>query len=213
MNLCRPKQVPHALGRSLNFVQSLQSNAKYHVTDGGQKILSGNRRAGSAVLPPVKIRSSATPNYPLDGNNPSTGGTTRSPDMLDMDDGIQEARLSTYHYVAFFVVMCGGLLFVALLLYFTGDIAFQRAIFKAVKRLLKTVALRQLITILSAIVFIKYGLEPAIKLVRAVTKAQGPWEKSPEYYILKEVGSETGASVVLAIFGFMVLLSANIGWS
>jgi MscS family membrane protein len=108
--------------------------------------------------------------------------------MLDEGDAIQEeARLSTYHYVAFLVIMSGGLLFVALLLYFTGDIAFQRAFFKAVKRLLKTVALRQLVTILSAIAFVKYGLEPAIKAVRRVTKAHGPWEKSPEYYILKEV--------------------------
>jgi len=83
--------------------------------------------------------------------------------------------------------MGGGLLFVAMLLYFTSDIAFQRAITKVLKRLFKTVGLSQLATVLSAMAFVKYGLEPVIKLVRNVTKAQGPWEKSPEYYILKEV--------------------------
>lgn len=98
--------------------------------------------------------------------------------------------LTTYHYVTFVVIMGGGLLFLAALLYFTaGDIGFYRAVTKAVKRLLKTVGLRQLTSILSAMAFVKYGLEPVIKAVRVATKAQGPWEKSSEYYILKEVSS------------------------
>ena len=126
-------------------------------------------------------KAASASNYP---NNSRNQNENRGDSMLYVGE---EARLTIYHYAAFFVVMCGGLLFVALLLYFTGDIAFQGAMKKAVKRLLKTVALRQLVTILSAIFFINYGLEPAIKAVRAATKAQGPWEKSGEYYILKEV--------------------------
>jgi MscS family membrane protein len=35
--------------------------------------------------------------------------------------------------------------------------------------------------------FVKYGLEPVIKVARKWTKAQGPYEKSSEYYILREV--------------------------
>ena len=50
----------------------------------------------------------------------------------------------------FFALLGGGLLFLALLLYFTGDIEFQRAVGKVVKRLLKTGALRQLAGILGA---------------------------------------------------------------
>lgn len=33
-----------------------------------------------------------------------------------------------YHYIMFFALLGGGLLFLALLLYFTGDIEFQRAV-------------------------------------------------------------------------------------
>lgn len=96
-------------------------------------------------------------------------------------------QLNMYHYVTFAVIMAGGLLFLAVILYFTGDVKFQTAIQKVVKRLLKTTALKQLATILSAMAFVKYGLEPVIKSVRRTTKAQGPWEKSSEYYILREV--------------------------
>lgn len=94
---------------------------------------------------------------------------------------------AAYHYAMFFALLGGGLLFLALLLYFTGDIEFQRAVGKVVKRLLKTGALRQLAGILGAMVFVRYGLEPLIKNIRVMMKAQGSWEKSSEFYILREV--------------------------
>ena len=96
---------------------------------------------------------------------------------------------AAYHYAMFFALLGGGLLFLALLLYFTGDIEFQRAVGKVVKRLLKTGALRQLAGILGAMVFVRYGLEPLIKNIRVLMKAQGSWEKSSEFYILREVGA------------------------
>jgi small-conductance mechanosensitive channel len=89
--------------------------------------------------------------------------------------------------VLFFVSTCFALLFVSVMLYLTGDIEFQRAVVKSVSRLMRTVAIRQVGTILSAIVFIKYGMEPAIKGVRRLTKAEGEWEKSTEYFVLREV--------------------------
>ena len=96
-------------------------------------------------------------------------------------------QLQPYHYVSFFVAVCFGLLFVSVMLYLTGDIEFQRAVVKSVSRLLRTVAIRQVGTILSAILFIKYALEPVIKTVRRMTKAEGEWEKSSEYFVLREV--------------------------
>ena len=127
------------------------------------------------------LNSTAASGYPVGNNN------DRNEIEEDMEQKNLEEQLQPHHYVAFLVVLCGGLLFVSLLLYFTGDIEFQRAVFKSVSRLMRTVAIRQLGTIVSAIVFIKYGLEPAIKFVRSATNAVGPWEKSPEYYVLKEV--------------------------
>lgn len=118
---------------------------------------------------------SATPQQPPQPAEPQT-------------TAVEDVRLSPYHYVAFFVMLAGGLVFVAALLYFTvPGIEFQRAMFKSCRRLLKTFALKQVATILSAMAFVKYGLEPVIKTVRTLTKAQGPWEKSSEYYLLREV--------------------------
>ena len=56
---------------------------------------------------------------------------------------VSDAQLTAYHYLIFFLLLAGGLVFLALLLFFTGDIQFQRAVGKVVRRLLKTVALRQ----------------------------------------------------------------------
>ncbi|PSC71042.1 small conductance mechanosensitive ion channel family isoform B [Micractinium conductrix] len=100
---------------------------------------------------------------------------------------VPELQITAYHYAMFFALLGGGLLFLALLLYFTGDIEFQRAVGKVLKRLLKTGALRQLAGILGAMVFVRYGLEPLIKNIRVMMKAQGSWEKSSEFYILREL--------------------------
>jgi hypothetical protein len=106
------------------------------------------------------------------------------------DSGFSEnvqVELTAYHFLTFCVMLGGGLLFLALLLYFNGDMALQTAVWKVVKRLFKTVAVQQLTSILGAMAFVRYGLEPVIKSIRNITKAQGSWEKSSEYYILREV--------------------------
>ena len=96
---------------------------------------------------------------------------------------VQPVTLTAYHYLTFAVLLGGGLLFLALLLYFTSNTSgtsmeFQRAVGKVIKRLLKTVALRQVASILAAMAFVRYALEPIIKSVRTLVKAQGTWEKS-----------------------------------
>lgn len=95
--------------------------------------------------------------------------------------------LKPFHVATFAVILASGLAFLAGLLYFTADMQFQRALLKVIKRLLKTVALRQVLGILSAMTFVRFGLEPLVKVLRRVFSAQGTWEKSSEYYILREV--------------------------
>ena len=43
--------------------------------------------------------------------------------------------------------------------------------------------------ILAAMTFVRFGLEPLVKVLRHIFRAQGSWEKSSEYYILREVRS------------------------
>ena len=95
--------------------------------------------------------------------------------------------LKPFHVATFAVILASGLAFLAALLYFTADMQFQRAFIKVVKRLLKTVALRQVLGILAAMTFVRFGLEPLVKVLRRIFSAQGSWEKSSEYYILREV--------------------------
>ena len=42
--------------------------------------------------------------------------------------------------------------------------------------------------ILAAMTFVRFGLEPLMRCIRSLFRAPGAWEKSPEHYILREVG-------------------------
>lgn len=121
----------------------------------------------------------------------AASGPRRLPDLtyLSMPSHMRPFLAAAYHYVMFFALLGGGLVFLALLLYFTGNIDLQKAVYKVLRRLGKTGALRQLAGILGAMVFVRYGLEPLIKNIRVIMKAQGSWEKSSEFYILREVGA------------------------
>ncbi len=48
----------------------------------------------------------------------------------------------------------------------------------------------QVMGILGAMVFVRMGLEPLVKALRQVFRASGPWEKSSEFHILREVRRE-----------------------
>lgn len=47
----------------------------------------------------------------------------------------------------------------------------------------------QVMGILAAMTFVRFGLEPLVKLMRRLFVAPGSWEKSSEFYILREVGA------------------------
>jgi hypothetical protein len=117
----------------------------------------------------------------------------------------------------FFALLGGGLVFLALLLYFTGNIDLQKAVYKVLRRLGKTGALRQLAGILGAMVFVRYGLEPLIKNIRVIMKAQGSWEKSSEFYILREVGAAAAFVLRCCLFvatshSLMLACSCAVQW-
>lgn len=95
--------------------------------------------------------------------------------------------LKPVHLATFFIILGTGLMFLAVLLWFTADIRFQQACVKVIRRLFKTVALRQVMGILGAMTFVRFGLEPMVKMLRRVFRAPGSWEKSAEFYILREV--------------------------
>lgn len=109
----------------------------------------------------------------------------------------QTTIIKSFHIIAFFSVLAVGLAFLTILLVSTGDMQLRLAATKVVKRLLKTHALRQVVVILSAMLFVRFGLEPMVKVLRAMFGAQGTWEKSTEFFVLREVG--------VVFFGFVCL--------
>ena len=102
--------------------------------------------------------------------------------------------LRPFHLAAFVILLGGGLAFLAVLLYFTADIEFQRACMKVLRRLFKTVALRRVLGILAAMTFLRLGLEPLVKGLRSFFSVKGAWEKSSEFYILLEVTDVHGVA-------------------
>jgi len=135
---------------------------------------------------------SGSPNNAPSTSQPADAATTPStPADQASSQGFSSSPggLRAFHVIAFLAILASGLTFLVLLLYFTAGIKFDLARDKVLKRLLKTVALRQVAGILAALVFVRFGLEPLVRGLRSAfsTAAAGPWEKSSEYYILREV--------------------------
>ncbi|DBA86065.1 hypothetical protein WJX77_010359 [Trebouxia sp. C0004] len=118
----------------------------------------------------------------------SKGSKTEKADQPKSDVSATASQgLKPVHLATFFIILGTGLMFLAVLLWFTADIRFQQACTKVLRRLFKTVALRQVMGILGAMTFVRLGLEPMVKMLRRLFRAPGTWEKSSEFYILREV--------------------------
>lgn len=92
-----------------------------------------------------------------------------------------------YYLLAFGAVMGAGIGYLTILLCATAELQFWAAFWKVCRRLLKTVALRQLLGVVGAMCFIRYGLEPLVKFSRRLFATKGTWENSKEYFILRDV--------------------------
>lgn len=136
-------------------------------------------------------RADAKRDSKADGSKSSKSSSTKAEksDQSKQSDVSATASqgLRPVHLATFFIILGTGLMFLAVLLWFTADIRFQQAIVKVVRRLFKTVALRQVMGILGAMTFVRLGLEPMVKMLRRLFRAPGSWEKSAEFYILREV--------------------------
>lgn len=141
------------------------------------------------------VSSTVTSSDGFDGNKSDARGSrerrlSRVEELASTEIGFRDSDgLKPFHLAVFFIVLSAGLWFLAVLLYFTADIKLQQACLKVLRRLLKTVALRQVMGILAAMMFVRFGLEPLVKMLRKLFVAPGTWEKSSEYYILREVRS------------------------
>jgi hypothetical protein len=141
---------------------------------------------------PTPTKTSGTPEQSAGATGSADAGSpVTSPPLATATlsgNSLSSTLLKPFHLVTFMVVLLAGMVFLATLLYVTADIQWQKAGVKVLRRLFKTVALRQVMGIVSAMAFVRFGLEPLVKVLRVVFSAQGSWEKSSEFYILREVG-------------------------
>eukprot|EP00803_Ostreobium_quekettii_P001519 evm.model.scf_1448.2 EVM.evm.TU.scf_1448.2 scf_1448:7719-8678(+) len=118
------------------------------------------------------------------------GGTGAGLAQLDTAPGavVEEQGSSLGFYLALFsVVLSVGGIFTAVVLFLTADIGFKKAVYKVCKRLLKSVPFRQTLAIVTAMIFVRFGLTPLVRAVRGFFDSRGPWETSNEFYFLREV--------------------------
>ena len=151
----------------------------------------GSRESAATNSKPAAV------NAPAEANGGSNAASAAARQAAEQEKGAEQvvasmSGLKAFHLAAFFSVLVSGLAFLAMLLYLTADIQWQRACLKVVRRLLKTVAIRQVMGILAAMTFVRFGLEPLVKVLRRLFRAQGVWEKSSEFYILREVRTQSG---------------------
>ena len=136
----------------------------------------------------TEARTDGKPDSKPDKSKGSKTEKTEKADQPKSDVSATASQgLKPVHLATFFIILGTGLMFLAVLLWFTADIRFQQACTKVLRRLFKTVALRQVMGILGAMTFVRLGLEPMVKMLRRLFRAPGTWERSSEFYILREV--------------------------
>lgn len=98
-----------------------------------------------------------------------------------------ETLIHPFHLTLFAVLLIGAVAFAITVINFTTDMGWLWSAVKVFRKLAKSLAFRQSIALMVAIAFVRYGLEPLVRSVRSVFSLPGPWERSTEYFILKQV--------------------------
>lgn len=98
-----------------------------------------------------------------------------------------ETIIHPFHLTLFAILLVGGVAFAITVINFTTDMGWVWSSVRVLRKLAKSLAFRQTIALLVAIAFVRYGLEPLVRSVRSVFELPGQWERSNEYFILKQV--------------------------
>jgi len=148
---------------------------------------AGSSGSSSSISTPPASDMAVMPAAPPEPTPPPALSTDR-----------EQHFITSRHVLAFFGILLLALVVSAVWLQATADIAFQSALFTLSVKLLKTTGFRQSLALLGAIVFVRLGLEPAVRTVRALFGVQGGWQQSSEYYLLKEVYRPIEGLLVIA---------------
>ena len=142
------------------------------------------------------------PGKPAASAKSSSGaGTTSSPTSSSTvaapaDTGaVAERIIQPFHIALFTVLLLAGTTFAIVVLNFTTDMGWMWASVRVLRKLAKGLAFRQTIALVMAIAFVRYGLEPLMRTVRSVFTLPGTWERSNEYFFLKQACLSTSPAL------------------
>lgn len=82
------------------------------------------------------------------------------------------------HIFFFTLFFVGGAIFAALALQFTTQVEFATALERVARRIGNSVAFRQLIAILAAILLMRFGVHAVMQHVARLSASTTPWEKT-----------------------------------
>lgn len=197
----------------------LQSKVQLHRWSLARRDVEWPRRVHANAAPPSSSPSGQPPGMqPPNGAQPPPVATT--PDVsMSMDapvvppsssvtDSTSETHsdwlLTGRHFLTFIMVLVLGVVASALYLYTARDVEFSYALYKSSLDLLRTTGFRQTLALVGAIIFVRFGLEPIVRLARHIFGVRGPWAQSSEYYLLKEVYRPIEGLLVVAAFATLV---------
>lgn len=123
-----------------------------------------------------------------------TAGSMDEADGAPRREPPPETIIHPFHLTLFAILLVGGVAFAITVINFTTDMGWVWSSVRVLRKLAKSLAFRQTIALLVAIAFVRYGLEPLVRSVRSVFALPGPWERSNEYFILKQVRATADVS-------------------
>ena len=144
-------------------------------------IITAVAAPGLGRVPGVPLAPPAPPPRTVSDPEPET--------LLDGPplEGPPETLIHPFHLTLFAVLLVGAVAFAITVINFTTDMGWIWSSMRVLRKLAKSLAFRQSIALLVAIAFVRYGLEPLVRSVRSVFSLPGPWERSTEFFILKQV--------------------------
>ena len=145
--VCRARSRPgplleQQLRLSCLSVSIVRQSRRYHSTVSASAA-AHSAETGDAPRQRAAAQHSAPAASPAGTADRARNKSTQDPKVPPPPPPRQGLGLRQYHYATFFSILVTGIAFLAILLYLQADIQIQQACFKVLRRLFKTVALRQ----------------------------------------------------------------------
>ena len=97
-----------------------------------------------------------------------------------------EGLIHPFHIALFATLLLCCLVAAIMLMHYTTEMGWMWSGIKVLRKLAKGLAFRQTVGLLAAMAFVRWGLEPLVRTVRALFRLPGDWERSSEFFFLRQ---------------------------